>query len=826
VSSTTLACGCCEPAAPLTPELVSNRLGLPRIAYRVGTFSSFRESMIERAARKAALRDWTARSHDDYGVALLELWAYVADVLTFYEERVANESFIRTAALRDSVLKLAALLGYRPAPGIAASARLAFTLDPAKELTIAPGLRVKSVPGPGEQAATFETVESMHVSSALNAAPVTGPQEDVEPYRPGSDGGAVEPPFSEAARAAFTAGTAFLLFAEGAAAAEQKRVVSLRRRSELVDLRFEPPVQNVDLQNVSPSLMRYGRTFRLFGHDAPVSYLHRYTTSTGEVRYAEVGEGQTIPGTSPAQTYDFMVPAGATLRLDRIVDGLEPGAELLVVSRAAGFVGRRTVQRVATVASRKGPLAASVTEVTFTTAVFSGASRPGLRDVEVYELRPPEIALWRRDYPATITGTQVVVPIALASLLQPGRTVFLTDASGPPQAVEVLSTAATTAYGGGPADHLAVDFTPGLGRSLDAETAVMLGNVAKATHGETVRRERLGSGDATVPFQSFRLAKSPLTYVARPGAPHGAGSTLEVRVGGLLWEQVETFFGRGPDDHVYLTLLDDEGKTTVRFGDGVAGARLPTGSEVLARYRQGLGRPGLVRPRTLTSLLDRPLGLKGATNPLGSEGAAEPEPLEEARQNAPASVRTLDRIVSLRDFEDGARESALVAKARAVWAWVGNEDAVRLTVAGEDGAHLRDTALRDLLADLDSRRDPNRRLQLVDYTGVPLRVEAIVVAYEADRLPADVAAGVRAALLDLFAFENRDFGQPVHASDVFAAAQSAAGVIGIDLQTLAYRDDADRVAHGALPDPVLAHVPIGSDELAVLDPVDLTVTVQ
>ena len=66
------------------------------------------------------MRDWTARGSDDYGIALLEMWAYLADILTFYQERIANEAFLRTALLRASVLRLAALLDYRPAPGVAA----------------------------------------------------------------------------------------------------------------------------------------------------------------------------------------------------------------------------------------------------------------------------------------------------------------------------------------------------------------------------------------------------------------------------------------------------------------------------------------------------------------------------------------------------------------------------------------------------------------------------------------------------------------------------------------------------------------------------------
>ena len=76
------ASGCCEPAVAPTPEEITNRPGLPAIRYRVGSFSSFRQAMVERSAsievsdeEKLAwpLRDWTTRASDDYGIALLEM---------------------------------------------------------------------------------------------------------------------------------------------------------------------------------------------------------------------------------------------------------------------------------------------------------------------------------------------------------------------------------------------------------------------------------------------------------------------------------------------------------------------------------------------------------------------------------------------------------------------------------------------------------------------------------------------------------------------------------------------------------------------------------
>src|SRR3712207_4635279 len=111
VTSSTALCGCCEGLEPSTPVEVYNRPGLAAIAYRVGTHALFKESMLARlsASDLPALRGLNTRDDDDFAVALADGWAMVADVLTFYQERIANESYLRTAIERGSLLELARL---------------------------------------------------------------------------------------------------------------------------------------------------------------------------------------------------------------------------------------------------------------------------------------------------------------------------------------------------------------------------------------------------------------------------------------------------------------------------------------------------------------------------------------------------------------------------------------------------------------------------------------------------------------------------------------------------------------------------------------------
>ena len=171
-------CGCCAGVQPLTPAPLSNRPGLSQIAYRVGTHGSFLATM-EAAlsgAAEPALNALGVRTADDPSIAFLDCWATVADVLTFYTERIANEGYLRTATELRSVFELAQLTGYRVRPGLGASAHLAYTLqaNPAKvtAVVIPKGSQAMSVPGPGQQPQAFETSDDLTAQQPWNTLPV------------------------------------------------------------------------------------------------------------------------------------------------------------------------------------------------------------------------------------------------------------------------------------------------------------------------------------------------------------------------------------------------------------------------------------------------------------------------------------------------------------------------------------------------------------------------------------------------------------------------------------------------------------------------------
>lgn len=315
-------------------------------------------------------------------------------------------------------------------------------------------------------------------------------------------------------------------------------------------------------------------------------------------------------------------------------------------------------------------------------------------------------------------------------------------------------------------------------------TVKIYGNVVRATHGET-RNEVLGSGDGGSVLQQFQLRQSPLTYLAAP-TPSGTATTLEVRVNDIRWREADNLFSLDRLNRNYITKTDDEGKTTVIFGDGEHGARPPTGVEnIKAVYRSGIGRPGNVKAEQIKLPMTKPLGVKGVINPLPGSGGADKETRDQARRNAPIGVLALDRLVSVQDYAYFARTFAGIAKASARRLSDGTREVVHLTISGVGDIPIDVTSdlYRNLVEALKRFGDPFQPLQVETSERVLLVVSAKVKLLP-DYLWESVNAAIRAALFDTFGFESRDLGQDVTQSEVLSVIQSVPGVDYVDLDLL------------------------------------------
>ncbi len=330
----------------------------------------------------------------------------------------------------------------------------------------------------------------------------------------------------------------------------------------------------------------------------------------------------------------------------------------------------------------------------------------------------------------------------------------------------------------------------GLAYSYQRDSVAVCANVVRATHGET-RNEVLGSGNGALPMQAFVLKQSPLTYVSA-ATIDGVQSTLGVRVNDMTWHETRNLAFVGVADRNFVTATDNSGKTSVVFGDGAHGARLPTGVEnITATYRNGIGTPGNVSAQQISLLATKPLGVKAVINPLRASGGADAETRDQARRNVPLAVLALDRLVSVPDYADFARTFGGVGKAAAIK--LGNR--VQVTIAGADDAPIDTTSdlYRNLLQALQLYGDPSLPLHLDVRELLALTLSA-KVGLAPDYVWESVEPQLRAALLDAFGFERRSLAQNVYLSEIVACMQAVRGVAWVDVDALGSIDEATLLA--------------------------------
>jgi uncharacterized phage protein gp47/JayE len=89
------------------------------IDYTSKDYDGLKAAMLDFATQ--VIPEWKSRAEGDFGVALVELLAYEGDILSYYGDRIQDEAFLATATRRESLLQLAAMLGYAPSNGVSAT---------------------------------------------------------------------------------------------------------------------------------------------------------------------------------------------------------------------------------------------------------------------------------------------------------------------------------------------------------------------------------------------------------------------------------------------------------------------------------------------------------------------------------------------------------------------------------------------------------------------------------------------------------------------------------------------------------------------------------
>ncbi|AKJ15762.1 hypothetical protein ABB07_38705 [Streptomyces incarnatus] len=839
--SCTCGCGAGDAASCAgTGPGTSGQLPGDPVRFRYGAIL---ERLLDRIARAEALdsRPLAAlgRSPDDPAVALLAAAAGAHHVLAWTLHRLAVDSTLPGTEDRAALARLTAMLGHVPRPAIAADALLAFrvgTLPGAPDgtalpglpdvVTIPQGLKVASVPEQGGEPVTFETDGAVEARTAWNALrPLRAlALPHVSAATPSVEVAGVDLGARVGDRVLVHAGTAeagkscWLLArvtaVDVAASAEPAHTVLDVSGGQLL---------TVDDTLTAPAgpgaVILLGQRGQAFGATAP-----DITFMPDAVRNAH---GKHVGTELPTEWDNFVMGAVSSdtwnIHLEAVHPEAAPGrVVVLETGSASSTPGAARITAARETARSDYGLSARCTLVTLGPALADGFNNM-VRQTTIHletargtlVARPEERVL-----PVTDPGPdgRPAPPqhpdfepenlpdrfyLAGQTALPPGRRVILTgrtaDGETVSEAATVLRTETRTGTRTGHAHRatLVVFDRPLSGRWTSA-TLTVLANVVPSSHAQTPASgaETLGSGDPATALPRFPLKQSPLAHVAAPG-PRGYAPAIEVRVDDRRYEDADTLYGEGSDSRRFRVTERPDGGSEVQFA-----GRLPSGSgNVVALYRTGGGATGNVPGGRLTQIVTPVMGVASVTNPLAADGGSDAETIEEMRTGAPKAIRTLDRAVSLADFEAFAEGYRGVGRASAVELRAGLRRIVCVTVAStsfEPPAAGSDL-VTGLHAALVAAAPPGTHVRIEGFVDLPMTV-TLALASDPDLPRPDVEAAVRAALVRDFGKSARPFGTAVHRSQVIATAQHVPGVTAVVLTGFS-APGVTQDAEGRLPCP-------------------------
>jgi predicted phage baseplate assembly protein len=777
-------CGCGGACGELPTRFpISNPAGLNQIAYRAGDFATFRRALLQHLPGETELDIWRPTAGADLGLQVLDWWAYIADILTFYNERIANEDYLGTAQLDSSVRQLVGLLGYRPRPGIGATGTLAVIAGGPAPLVIPAQLGVASKATPAIASQTFETTAATtftQPTSVNGPSPddLTDPPPTSGPPASAGPGAAEPPPYSQ-----LIARGGVLVKGVPTSISLYDRLLLMKRtwtsaNDPAVVVTVTGMIEEKDPHGRKNTRVLLAGTGSLPATAAAADYRLARSARTGHL--------STLPSNAT-------VIGGTSLVLDGPARYLKAGDPLLIevpeagtgASPGAGFDLVRLTQyaEVLWYANAPDPTKPQTPPTgttpgipllvaTLTVAAHTGANLAGYSsEVAQVSVRASwtDVGILLDTPAATLTSLPSTLTLARPPAATPGvaTAAMVEDANGNGAAIT-----ATAAAGSADVTVAAADGAAPM-PNLQAPVRI-LWDLINVSRGQTVRGEQLGVGNAAQAGQDFTLSKSPVTYLAdAPGrSGDGYSSTVTLTVGEQFWTEVPMLYGHGPDEAIFETYEDDSGMTHVRTGTGETGLRLPTGAQVSATYRVGSGS-AVPAAGSLSQVLTAVPNLRSVRNPVPPSGGADPEPASDARVLAPRSVLTFGRAISGDDYATVAAAAPGVARAAAAWEWDAAEQrpTVRVYVGDDAGA------LASAKTALAAQADPNRPVDVVP--AVPC-VASLSMALRLDPSyqAAAVYAQVGSALVDgLFAPGVLALGEVLYRSRIEEAVCAIPGVL-------------------------------------------------
>ncbi len=842
---------CCNESSP-SLDPVFNLPGKDSLSCRVGTFHTFFDQMKKRISTwetpsgRRSLAGLSTRELDDPCIAFMDAWAVAGDVITFYQERIANEGYIRTAEEKKSLLELARQIGYELKPGVSAATVICWMLDesasaPDKTL-IQAGTQIQSIPEGGDLPQVFETHKDFTAYKCWNKMT---PRMETPTDNSGSD--AV---LAEGIALSIRPGDAVLIEFETASETRIVKAVREDEKAKTTRVFFKDKSQSISsadqwpgkppagplspddetvaltqesvkeyiysvtltekeleqfcdfhewnieetieicrnlrkADEIMPDMFHYGEKVSFYGAGRP-----RYLSLPSETRHSSTtghSAGKAYPYPWDEDTDIWFNPSDGSnwssyhCFLEREIDSIAPGQRILLRA-GAGTPNKFEIEDAGVETLNSYSISAKTTGLNLKNL---SDPRPGSYSINGTRAWTGEQKMTLAAVPLGSTldsGIDTIILSDMVAGLSIGQTVVLTGMRTDTENLEQSEnlTLKEVQHSGG---YTRLIFKTAIKYSYERETLSLNANVTDVTHGERVSGEVVGSSKGEA-HQRFVLNKTPLTWINSGTASGGAQPTLEIRVNGISWKKVDYFYDTAPEDEIYTIRMTDKGDTIVQFGDGIHGAVPPAGiNNITADYRTGIGSDGLVDARAVSLVKTRPYGVKDAFNPVASDDAEDPEARDDARINAPRTVRTLDRIVSLTDYEDYCRTYAGIGKAQAVELSLEGDSIIHISVLSSTGDDVSDAKLQALNDEVQDSRDST--IPFIVDNGVIRQVTLKAGLIIDDRYEFDtVKKECSTMLAKEFSFKNRMFGQGIDADDVIRVLHDHEAVIAADIDAL------------------------------------------
>jgi hypothetical protein len=770
--STSANCLCDQFVHPLPLKIGAGLDHLPR---QIASFPEFRRAMLyllqteqvelidsnNNTVNIKPLANWRARGKDDLGLMLLEMWSYVCDVLSFYDEAIANESYIRTGQLRPGIRRLVALLGYRPRPAVGSSVQLAAIADGRLPLKLPVGTAFRSGAFNGNPPQVFELDQEVTIHPLTNKWKVIPPHPGVI----------------------------------------QQNNPSQLTIAPTYEIKEEAVVLLVNNANQNSNAgLKVQKLEKYTGNDKKQYTRIHFTTATKLSTGTQLSNLKVFVPTQTAKLWTLNSTTDSvttnTLVLENQYPQLKAGEYILVTYQ--NEVRWFTISQVKEVSRQ--PMASSsmtingntyqlpgmsisVTEITLdTTLNASGRKQAGAIDWN-NSIRQGITVHFAMQAAATVTDEPKTSLSSTDPLYFEGFVEKpIDEISARNFLLQDVNTRGAAAEGEVNFTEKRLTLSQGVSWTPELQSPVTVyGNVITARRGEKVVNEKLGSGNASAANQTFKLKKKPLTYYLSPTADNDSGvkNTLLVYVGGVQWTEVNSFYGRKENEQIYIVRQNDEGDTMVTFGDGIRGQRLPSGVDnIIAEYH--FGAEAACPPAGAVNQISKPVkGLQSVKNMLAAFGGADAEPATDIKKNAPRSALILGRVVSLKDMEAVAASFPGVQAVQADWRWNGQKQtaSAHIFYIGDSGIQV---ALSQRLRSLS---DPTVSITVEQATARPLHI-SLTVRIDDRYLETDVIAQIREALTNIdtgmLAAENIGIGQPLFQSRLFEAILRVAGTVAVD----------------------------------------------